>query len=56
MTCYLLEVTLSGCIREFFFIINLFSLINGKAVVASYITIDLTFKLNYKETVNKSCF
>ena len=34
MTYYLLEATLNGCIREFyffFFTINLFSLINGMA-------------------------
>ena len=52
MTCYLLEQTLNGCIREFYiFTISLFSLI---AKQFCYISIDLTVKLNDIETVNRS--
>ena len=40
----------------FFFTINLFCLINGEARQFYYIKIDLTVKLNDKETVNRSCF
>ena len=50
---YLLEATLNGCIRDFF-TINIFALINGEVVYL--ITIELTVKLNDKETVNGSYF
>ena len=54
MTYYLLEATRNGSIRDFFFIIYLFSIINVRQFC--YITIDLTVILNDKETVNRSYF
>ena len=54
MTYDLLEAALNGLIRDIFFTINLFSLI--KVGQFYYITIDLTVKLNDKETVNRFCF
>ena len=35
MTYFLLEATLNGCTCEFFFTINLFSLINGETLIIS---------------------
>ena len=57
MTYYLLEATLNGRFRIFFFFFFL-HLIYYRCLMARqfYITTGLTVKLNDKETVNKSWF